>query len=40
MILPVGGSTVIKGTVGEAEYVQNLENVSQFTLALNGEMSN
>ena len=40
MILPVGGSTVIKGTVGEAEYVHNLEIVSQFALALNEVMSN
>ncbi len=40
MILPVFESTLIKGTLGEAEQVQVLERVPHLTLAENGLMSN
>ena len=40
MIFPVEGLTVIKGAIGDAEYVHVLERVPQFTLAKNGVMFN
>jgi hypothetical protein len=40
MILPDGGSTLIKDTIGEVEYLQVFKRVPHFTVAKNGVMLN